>query len=156
MEKQKFSQHMGVHYLLAAGAFGAVFFLTKSFLWAALAFLINILLDADHLFDYWLANGFDLDHKKFMNETVGGNEPGVYFRKSGKVVVLFHSWELLPLILAAAWAVNIPQLGISFVLGFVPHLLWDQITYAKKPLMYSFIFRAFHKFDLEKICGMLE
>lgn len=144
---------MLVHYLLAAGAFGAVFFLTKSFLWAALAFSINIFLDADHLFDYWLANGFDLDYKKFIKETVGGEEPGIYFRKSQKVVIFLHSWELLPLVLIAAWVFNLPQLATAFVFGFLPHLLWDQLTYAKHPLMYSFIFRARHKFDLEKFCG---
>ena len=145
---------MLVHYLLAATAFVAVFFLTKSFLWAALAFSINIFLDVDHLFDYWLANGFDLNYKKFVDETVGGDEPGVYFRKSQKVIVLLHSWELLPLVLVAAWVFDLHQLAIAAAFGFLPHLIWDQITYAKRPLMYFFSFRAFHNFNLEKLCGV--
>ena len=154
MRKQKFSKHMLVHYFLAAGASGAVFFLTKSFLWAELAFLINIFLDADHLLDYWLANGFDLNYKKFINETVGGDEPGIYFRKSQKVVVLFHSWELALLTIVAAWIVNLPQLAIAFAFGFLPHLLWDQLTYAKNPLMYFFVFRAFRRFNLKEVCSV--
>ena len=144
---------MLVHYLLAAGAFGAVLFLTKSFLWAGLAFLINIFLDADHLVDYWVANGFDLNYKKFVDETVGGDEPGVYFRKSQKVIVPLHSWELVLLILIAAWVLDLHQLIIAAAFGFLPHLLWDQITYAKEPLMYFFVFRALHKFSLKKFCS---
>jgi len=139
---------------LAAGAFGAVFFLTKSPLWATLALLINVFLDVDHLFDYWLANGFDLDYKKFVNETVGGDEPGVYFRKSQKVVIFLHSWELLFLVLAATRVFNLPQLTIVAIFGFLPHLIWDQITYAKEPLMYFLVFRILHRFDLKKLCGV--
>lgn len=142
---------MLVHYVLAVAAFGAVFFLTKSLHWSALAFLINIFLDADHLIDYWLANGFNLDYKRFVRETLGG---GLYFVKAGKVFVPFHSWELLPLISITAFVVNAPQLATSFAFGFLPHLIWDQITYAKRPLMYSFIFRALKNFDLEYFCGI--
>ncbi len=142
---------MLVHYILAAGAFGAVFFLTKSFLWAGLAFLINIFLDADHLVDYWLANGFNLDYRRFVSETL---DEGLYFVKSQKVIVPSHSWELLILALFAAWATNTPQLGIVFAFGFLPHIIWDQITYAKRPLMYFLVFRALHKFNLKKVCGV--
>ena len=142
---------MLVHYLLAAGAFGAVLFLSKSFLWATLAFLINIFLDVDHLFDYWLANGFNLDFKKFVRQTLGYDH---YCKKSGKIFVPLHSWELLLLLFATSWFVNIPQLGSALAFGFLPHLIWDQITYAKRPLMYSFIFRALKNFDLEYFCGI--
>ena len=141
---------MTVHYLLAAVAFGAVLFLTKSLLWATLTFLINIFLDADHLVDYWLANGFNLDYQRFVRETFNG---GLYFIKSQKVIVPLHSWEPLLFILAIAWTLNIPQLGVAFALGFLPHLLWDQITYAKRPLMYFLVFRALHQFNLGEICG---
>lgn len=142
---------MLVHYFLAAAAFGAVLFLSKSFLWATLAFLINIFLDADHLVDYWLANGFNLNFKEFVRQTLGA---GHYCKKLGKVLVPLHSWELLPLVLLAAWVVNLSQLGTAFTLGFLPHLIWDQITYAKEPLMYFFVFRAFKGFNLEEICGV--
>jgi len=140
---------MLVHYFLAALALGAVFFLTKSPLWAALAFLINIFLDADHLFDYWLANGFNLNFKEFVRQTLSSDH---YCKKSGKVFVPLHSWELLLLLLAVAWVLNLPQLATAFAFGFLPHLLWDQTTYAKRPLMYSFIFRALKNFDLEYFC----
>jgi len=149
MKRRKFSQHMLVHYLLAAGSFVAVLFLTKSPLFATLAFLINIFLDADHLFDYWLANGFNLNFKEFVRQTLG---VGHYCKKLGKVFVPFHSWEVLLLVLITARVINLPQLVIASIFGFLPHLIWDQITFAKRSLMYSFIFRALRKFDLEYFC----
>lgn len=139
-----------IHYLLAAGSFGAVLFLTRSLLWATFSSLVNIFLDADHLVDYWLANGFNLDYKRFVKETF---DEGLYFVKSQKIIVPLHSWELLLLVFIASQLTNIPQLGISFAFGFLPHLVWDQITYAEEPLMYFFIFRARHKFDLKEVCG---
>ncbi len=151
MKRQKFSRHMLVHYILAAGALAAVFFLTRSLLWAVVALSINIFLDVDHLIDYWLANGFNLDYRRFIRETF---DEGQYFVKAQKIIVPLHSWELLILVLFAAWATDTPQLGIAFAFGFLPHLVWDQITYAKEPLMYSLIFRAVHKFDLKKVCGV--
>jgi hypothetical protein len=150
MKKQKFSKHMLVHYFLAAGVFGVMFFLTKSLFWSVLALFINIFLDADHLVDYWLANGFNLDYRRFVRETRGG---GLYFVKSQKGIVPLHSWELLLLFFVVAEVLNLPQLAIAIAFGFLPHLLWDQITYAQRPLMYSLIFRAFNKFDFKEICG---
>lgn len=143
---------MTAHYFLALGSFVATLVVLKSLPLAIFSLLAGVFLDVDHLIDYWLANGFDLNYKKFIHETVG-NEPGVYFRKSQKIVVLLHSWELLPLILVAAWVINLPQLAVAFAFGLLPHLLWDQKTYAKRPLMYSLVFRALHKFDLKEICA---
>jgi len=142
---------MLTHYLTAAISFAVTLFWFKSLPLAIFSFLVHIFLDADHLVDYWLANGFNLDYKRFVKETFDG---GRYFVKSQKIIVPLHSWELLLFILVAVWALNIPQFGIAFALGFLPHLLWDQKTYAKRPLMYFFVFRAFKRFGLEEICGV--
>lgn len=141
---------MLVHYLLAAASAVVTFLWLKSLPWSIFSASISVFLDLDHLFDFWRARGFTIDARKFIAETRDG---GKYFEDAGKIFILLHSWELLILVWAVAIIVNHPCLGISFSLGFVPHLLWDQVTVAKKPLMYSFIFRVLNHFDLGKICG---
>lgn len=149
MSKRSLSYHMIVHYGLAAFSFIVIYLWLQSLPLALLAMLFSILLDTDHLFDYWLANGFNLNFKEFIRQTLG---PDHYCRKSGKIFVPFHSWELLLLILIVAWAVNLSQLGTAFAAGFIPHLLWDQVTFARRPLMYFFLYRLAKNFDVNYFC----
>ena len=142
--------HMLVHGGLAAASFAVTLLWSDSVCWAICAAAVAVFLDVDHLLDYWLAHGVDFDWRRFLQETRGG---GLYFLKSRRILILLHSWELVFLVWAGAVFFKVPQLGLSFSLGFIPHLLWDQFTYAKKPLMYFFAFRLVNRFRLNNICG---
>jgi hypothetical protein len=139
---------MAVHYLIAAFSFAAAFLWLKSLPLAVFSSAVSVFLDADHLLDYFLANGSDFDPQKFLRET----KTGEYFNRSGRVIVFLHSWEILLLFFAVAIVLNTLRVYFAFLLGFVPHLLWDQITYAKSPLLYFFLYRARHKFRKKILC----
>lgn len=146
-----FFKHMLVHCILAVISFAVVWFWLGSFFWAVVSLLISVFLDVDHLFDYWLAHGFNLDWRRFVEETT--DRGGLYFLKSGKLLILFHSWEILVLVWLGSLVWDLPWFSMAFIFSFVPHLLWDQLTYAKNPLMYFFLFRAWKRFELEEVCG---
>jgi hypothetical protein len=149
MENQSLSQHMFIHYLLAALSFAVVYFWFNSLPLALLALSINIFLDADHVFDFWLGSGFSLNPQKFIKETLNGSP---YFERSGKTLIPFHSWELLALFFIVTTVLNTSQVYLTFVVGFVPHLLWDQMTFAKNPWMYFFTYRLMKGFDYTQFC----
>lgn len=140
---------MFVHYLLAAFSFAVTFIVLKSLPWALTAAFVSVFLDADHVCDFWLGSGFSLNPKKFIKETLNSSP---YFERSGKTLIPFHSWELLALFLVVTTVLDTSQVYFAFVVGFVPHLLWDQITFAKNPWMYFFTYRLTKGFDYTKFC----
>lgn len=149
MTKQSLPYHMLVHYILAVLSFAIVYFWFRSLPLALLAMSINVFLDVDHVVDFWLGSGFSLNPQKFIKETINGSP---YFERSGKTLIPLHSWELPALIVFTLVLFNLPQLAVAFTAGFVPHLAWDQKTFAKNSLMYFFIYRMMKGFDFRQWC----
>jgi len=126
------------HILSSAGVAAAVYGLSGSGVAAGASFAAGVLVDADHLVDYFLARGLSFD----CNDLKGTE----YFTDAGRIIVPLHSIELL----AALWLLT-PWLGWVTVLGvtvsFCLHLLLDMLAYPLHPLTYSLIFRWLHCFD---------
>lgn len=91
----------------------------KVFLWVILA---SLLIDLDHLVDYFLAFGFTFN--PFVIPA------GEYFDLNKKALVLFHSWEvaLILLILGLIKSTRFQIIFLSVGAGMLGHLLVDQIT----------------------------
>jgi len=107
-----------------------------------LSFLVSLLIDMDHFFELIVYRGLDLSYlKKGLN----------YWRESGKMTILFHSWELLVIFWLAGRIFNLEEFAFSIIIPAFFHYLYDQIIYTLSCGMsvgqYFFLYRAYHKFD---------
>lgn len=106
----------------------------------------GVLIDLDHLIDYFLAFGFSFKPDYFIN--------GYQFLKSDKIYVLFHGWEYVIIMVVIAVAVkNLKLKSLVFALAFGAffHLSTDVIINNTSVKFYSIIFRAKNGFETEKI-----
>ena len=103
--------------------------------------LSSLLIDIDHVVDYLQTVGPRWDARALTT--------GSYFASSGRVMVLFHSWELAVVMMAIGLIVSdkkysVPLLGLS--IGMIGHLLVDQITYSQPWATYFLVVRCLHGF----------
>lgn len=113
------------------------------------AFLVSLLIDADHYFESLIVNRFKF--YKIFNDW-----PHVYWKKLGKMTLLFHSWELLILILILGRIAGREPLAMAIVLPAILHYLIDSFIYAgfrnMPVLLYFLTYRIYHRFSLKKLC----
>jgi len=127
--------HLSVGLIMAL----TIFYFTKSLPLTIFSFLVNFLLDVDHLFDYFFCFGLNFNLNNFLK--------GDAFTESGKVYTLFHAWE---------WSAVLGLLGLKFqrkifwtlALTIFVHLLTDVWTNRMFFSDYSFIFRFIHDFRI--------
>jgi membrane-bound metal-dependent hydrolase YbcI (DUF457 family) len=105
------------------------------------ALLAGSLIDADHVLDYVLGEGFVLRWHSLTS--------GSYFRKRGKALVLLHSYECV--ILAGVLLIRFGHfdVAVGVVAGAMTHLLSDVFYYGFTPLCYSLTYRLVHGFRLD-------
>jgi flagellar biosynthesis protein FliR len=104
-------------------------------------FLSGIFIDLDHWLDYFIhEKKVRLDVKDFFTKCEGYG--------LSKVYLVLHSYELI--ILLAVVVVLTKNTVLAGVLaGVTTHLVFDQFTNGAHMFGYSFIFRAFTKFDIK-------
>ena len=114
-----------------------------------IAFLVSLLIDADHYLESLLANSF-----KFYK--IFDNYPHIYWKKLGKMTILFHSWELLILIIILGRVFGQSALALAIVLPAILHYLIDIFIYKsfkKMPtFLYFLTYRLYCRFDIKKLC----
>jgi len=107
-------------------------------------FASSFLIDIDHLFDYFISNGFKII---FPRDLLHWS----YFVKIKKTILLFHSFELI----FALWIiVSFFQLGIIWIavgLGLTIHIITDQLTNSVSALTYFLTYRFIKGFKGEII-----
>lgn len=106
-----------------------------------LCIFVSFTIDVDHLFDYWMAYGFNLNWKQVLKLD--------FFKKNQKVFVPFHSWELVGLIFSLSKFVKrYKWILLTIALAMFGHILWDAISYKIIPVDYFLIWRALHGFRM--------
>jgi len=155
MNKLKiFADNLFVHETLHFSSGIAMFFLINSFfgkpILGIIAFLVSLFIDADHYLEGLVYNHFKIGW-------IFTTYPHIYWRKTGKITILLHSWELLVLIMIFGKIFNFLPLAVAIVLPAMLHYLIDTIVYCsfkKLPLLqYFLIYRIFNRFDLNKAKG---
>lgn len=145
--------HESLHFFSGVIMFFVIFRLFGQVKYGIVAFLVSLLIDSDHYFEGLIYNRFKI---KWIFTTY----PHVYWKKSGRVTLLLHSWELLPIILILTLVYNQRLLAVAIVLPAVLHYLIDNIIYCSfgkmHPLQYFLIFRLYHKFDCQFLCPGLK
>lgn len=111
------------------------FYLTKSAPGALVCFLSGVLIDLDHLLDFYL--GRKKICRKFSEmEDFCLNEEG------GKLYLILHSYELM----IALWLMGIvfylPLVWFGLAVGMSVHLLFDQFTNPTYPFAYFWFVRC--------------
>lgn len=102
---------------------------------AAAAFSVGgVLIDLDHLPEYWREQGFKLDLARFF----------AYFPSRGprRLLLALHGWEWPLGLLAAAWGLSAPAWVWTLAAGWLLHLCLDQRYNADQhPCCYAFAWR---------------
>ncbi|OGI22331.1 MAG: hypothetical protein A2808_01040 [Candidatus Moranbacteria bacterium RIFCSPHIGHO2_01_FULL_55_24] len=141
--------HLSLHVFLAllAGFFVWLLWRRPVVSFAA-AFLGGVLIDLDHLIDYFLAFGLHFRLDYFLQ--------GYQFLKSDKLYVLFHGWEYVVLLAVLAFAMKsklwLKSAILSLSLGMFFHLLIDvNINDGMTLKGYSVFYRTAQGFEIQEI-----
>lgn len=118
------------------------FYFTESIPFALAIVVGGFLIDIDHFVDYWRFKG---------KITFGPEFFGDYNSKDGKVFVVLHSVELMPLIMLITGLLGLAQYGFAFVIGMCFHLVLDYLYNGVHPLAYFFLYRLLLGFNARSI-----
>lgn len=134
-------------HVISGIALGAgTYMLTKDITLAGVSALSAFMCDVDHILEYG-AYCIKYKTKPRIREFLGGS----YFETKGKIVIVFHGYEyLLIMLITAATTRNSAALGISF--GYALHMILDTIGNDCTFLGYCIMYRLKVDFQLDKIC----
>lgn len=150
--------HEIVHFLLtllaASIIFLVLFFQKKRIRKFFLVVLLGVLMggffiDADHLFEYFLAFGLQFRPDYFFR--------GYMFYVLQKTFVLLHAWEyliVLGFIIRFVKSYYIKYFLLAVCFGLFSHLIYDAYYNHVTLQGYSLLFRIFHDFDSRAISSI--
>ncbi len=117
------------------------------------ALIGGFFIDLDHLIDYIATYGFHFNLNCFLH--------GCQYLATKHVYIIFHGWELIVVlaVIAGLLLKKKPRDSkrtllvlalVSFTTGLLAHLIIDSITNEIALFGYSFFYRLFNNFELEK------
>ena len=109
-----------------------------------LCLLFGWLIDLDHLIDFFIIN----KKKDLFNLNLFLS--GSYFKKSKKIYIFLHSYEITILFFISS--IMIEQNFFYVALSHFAHLLQDQILNKVKKFSYFFIYRLSNNFNIKAVC----
>ena len=109
---------------------GVVWAATGSLEAGALTLGVGVLMDIDHIYDYY---------QMYVR------------RKPDKFYVIFHAWEYSIIGIALPASVFYHPLFLAAVAAHLSHVITDQLHNHVSPLGYSIIYRIIHKFDSKNL-----
>lgn len=127
------------HFPFALLSCWLVYRITKSARATVTAFLISFFIDIDHVVDYFIAYGWSLNLPSFLSSR--------YFFKNQMIIVPFHAWEIVLLLLVLAKFIKSKRdLFLAVALAVIFHLVWDVFSYKIMPWDYLLIRRILNGF----------
>ncbi|MEW6557556.1 MAG: hypothetical protein AB1349_09410 [Elusimicrobiota bacterium] len=121
-----------------------VWYLIFNSLKLSLALLLaGVLIDIDHLVEYFREVGFKTDIKRFFYCC-----ENYAFKKN---ILILHSWELFVVFSLVVFFMYPDLIIYGIYIGYSVHLVFDQLSNLSKPLTYSLIYRWKNDFQTEKI-----
>lgn len=135
----KVRYHISVSIIFSAILF-AIF---KSWIIFTSSLISGVLIDLDHILDYYMQYGINLRIKRFFEVC--------HNLKIPRLFLIFHSWELLVLLSICAFLMSWDPWMVGTVIGLTQHLILDQIFNKSKRWSYCFLWRMKHGFDIDKI-----
>lgn len=141
--------HLSIHVALSLFAGFLIWKWRGNLILAFLGALVGgVLIDVDHLIDYFLAFGWHFRLSEFLH--------GQQFLVDNRIYVLFHGWEYVILLLFLAFVVvqkeYIRTVLFSLALGMLFHLMFDvSVNDGMTVRGYSIAYRAWNGFRIEHI-----
>jgi len=132
-------------HVIASIIFSTLFFVVfKSWTIATVSFFSGVLIDIDHVFDYFLEFRKRFEVKEFFD--VHHNRKILFF------MAIFHSWELLALLSICAFLMSWNPWIVGTVIGFTQHIILDQIFNKNfNRLIYFFFWRMKNGFNMKRM-----
>ena len=131
-------------HVIASIIFSTLFFVVfKSWTIATVSFFSGVLIDIDHVFDYFLEFRKRFEVKEFFD--VHHNRKILFF------MAIFHSWELLALLSICAFLMSWSPWIVGTIIGFTQHIVLDQIFNKSCKWTYSFFWRMKNNFNFNNI-----
>lgn len=131
------------HAAVSAVSAGILYVIFKSWALSAALFITGVCIDLDHVLDYFLENGMDINIKKFFSF--------FYEERHRKITLLLHGWEWLILLGICVKITNWNLWVTGALIGYSLHIILDYF-YSKAPFRsYSLIWKWGKKFNSELI-----
>jgi hypothetical protein len=132
----------GYHVTFSTILSGILFMMTKSWSITAACFISGILIDLDHVLDFFILYGWrSFTIKRFFH---------VFYHVQFKQIYLFfHAWEWLLLLYLAAWITGWNPWFIGMFVGAGHHIILDYISNGGYLWSYSILLRWRNNFDFE-------
>ena len=138
----KFEYHVAVSIPVSIG----LYLYLKSLTAAIGCFAVGVFVDIDHFPDY-------LAYCRFKGISLRAFFHACHNIKLKKLYLLFHSYEIVPVLFAAGYLTGWNDLMVGITAGFLLHLVADQISnrkkYACRRLFYFFTYRLLKGFRRE-------
>ncbi len=140
----KLTHHITASIIISAFLFA----ISKSWIIFTSSLLSGVLIDCDHIFDYFWEFNNRFSVKKFFDVHYKGT---VLF-----YMVIFHSWELLALLSICAFSMSWNPWIIGVTIGFTQHIVLDQIFNKPSRWIYFFFWRLKNDFNMKKMFPKLD
>lgn len=139
--------HLGIHVAVSLLVGVLTFRLTKKPLASVISALSGgVLIDTDHLIDYFLAFGWNFDFDYFRR--------GYEFLKNGKLYLFFHGWEYFLVLILVFYVVKnktAKAIFLGLALGMLSHLFTDVALNEVSAETYLITRRAKNNYEVEKL-----
>jgi hypothetical protein len=135
--RMKLKHHITASIIISA----FLFTISKSWIIFTSSLISGVLIDIDHVLDYFWDYGINLRIKKFFEV--------MYSKKISRLWLIFHSWELLFLLIICAFLMSWNPWIVGTIIGFTHHLISDQIFYKLNKWSYFFFWRMKNSFSVE-------
>ena len=131
-----------VKHVMASGVTSALFFAaTRSVGGSIACFLSGILIDIDHVFDFYI-------ERKRVCKSLKELYDFCLLDKTGKLYLIFHAYEWVGLLWLAVILSKFHPVWLGIAVGISVHMLFDQLINPIYPLVYFWFFRR--KFGFSK------
>ena len=134
----RLKQHITISLFFSA----FLYMIFKSWIIFGSSLISGVLIDIDHILDYFMAYGINIQIKQFFEVC--------HNLKIPRVRLIFHSWELLFLLSIYAFVMRWNPWIVGTIVGFTQHIALDQIFNKSNKLSYSFYWRLKKGFRLKR------
>lgn len=140
--------HLSIHFTVAVlGGYLLGRYFKKPILGVIAGFMGGVLIDLDHVIEYFIIFGLNFNLSNFLN--------GYQFLVSDKIYLIFHGYELVVLLLILAYLLRKKTSLKIFIIilsisGFI-HLVSDSVINNYPPKNYTYTYRAMNDFSAKNL-----
>jgi len=125
----KLKQHITISLFFSA----SLYTISNSWIIFSTSLISGVLIDIDHILDYFMAYGINIRIKQFFEVC--------HNLKIPRMRLIFHSWELLFLLSICVFLVGWNPWIVGTIVGFTQHIVLDQVFNKPNKWTYFFFWR---------------